>query len=432
MTRYLDVLGRSFTVPDPDSVASLSASFRTVCINIGDAQHQLSALGSPQAWGEWTGQAADAFGRSVGVLPHQLGQAWQSYNTVACALADYAGELSPVVAALGTLAFQAEEAEGTLRATVAAREQAIHQGQDPAATGWNSRLQDAEAAIKAIEDRLSSLLGQTGELSAECVALIRQAQHEGIQNNAITDFQRYVLQDAADPYVHAELAGLRFGRTVLDDLFVKPFVSLDRDIRKFHEDPSFETLGVALEDLGAVLAIVAILVPGLGEFVAPVLLAAVVSESVAEVTHESGASWGQVGMAALSFGLVGTGAVLGRGVDADSGYMSDAFDERDLDQMQGLADGTDARVSASALWNTGLRRFIGLPDATSDVPETAEQSESLISTLKSDDYSFLHFGEDGFTHSPAAVTFQHVQFGLDRAGDAITVLQDQSEKGQPE
>ena len=263
MTRYLEVLGRSFTVPDPDSVASLSASFRTVCINIGDAQHQLGALGSPQAWGDWTGQAADAFGRSVGILPRQLDQAWQSYNTVACALADYAGELSPVVAALGTLAFQAEEAEGTLRATTTARNQAIVQGQDPRITGWDTRLWDAKEAVAAIGDRLSSLLRELDELSAECVALIRQAQHEGIQNNAITDFQRYILQDAAEPLISADVKELVFTAIVLYEAFLKPLIDLPGALFEVFTHPSFQTLGLALGDIGSVIGLVALVVAAL-------------------------------------------------------------------------------------------------------------------------------------------------------------------------
>jgi hypothetical protein len=263
------------------------------------------------------------------------------------------------------------------------------------------------------------------------VTLIRQAQHEGIQNNAITDFQRYVLQDAADPYVHAELAGLRFGRTVLDDLFVKPFVSLDRDIRKFHEDPSFETLGTVLEDVATVLGIVALVVgtilPGTDVIAAPLLLglsgAALASHATALATHEQGASWAQVGTDAFTLGIAGTGAVLGRGVT----------------ESERLATGTDAQDSADTLWNEGTQHLFSWTDIKGSASETVAEMhdwpntlDAVPGTLLDDGQGFLRFGDDGSTSSPAALVFQHVQFGLDRLNDAITVLQDQSEqKGQP-
>ena len=64
-----------------------------------------------------------------GRVPGELEQAWQSCNTVARALRGYSSGLRPVVAALRSLAYQAEEAQGTVRATQAAREQAIRTGQ---------------------------------------------------------------------------------------------------------------------------------------------------------------------------------------------------------------------------------------------------------------------------------------------------------------
>ena len=104
MMGSLDVAGTIIAVPDPDEIASLSGRFRAMGQALADAQDQLTALASLQAWSQWTGQAANAFGQTVGQLPGQLGVAQESYHAIAAALSDYAGQLRPVVAALTSLA----------------------------------------------------------------------------------------------------------------------------------------------------------------------------------------------------------------------------------------------------------------------------------------------------------------------------------------
>jgi hypothetical protein len=451
MTRYLEVFGTSFTVPDPNSVASLSASFRTVCVNIGDAQNQLSALGSPQAWGEWTGQAADAFSRSIGALPHQLDQAWQSYNTVASALADYAGELSPVVAALGNLAFQAEEAEGTLRATTTARDQVIQQGQDPRTTGWDARLWDAQAAVDAIENRLSSLLRQMGELSAQCVALIRQAEHEGIQNNLITDFQRYVVQDTAEPLISADVKAVDFTAVVLYDALIKPFIDLPGEVRKLPGDvrelaehPTFHNLGVVLDDVSSVFSVLALvaliviaIVPGtdvvglpalaayLGDATEAADAAATVANSAAAASHEQGATWGEAGNSALDFGL-----------DAVSPLVDDGTPKGSL------ATGVGAGVVGSALSLAGSQHAFSCPDLMPGEPDVLSEALGLTGALPvvpgiplavpgpepallpGGGISILRMFGGGLTYSPAVATFQHVKFDLESVGNVGRIRSD--------
>jgi ABC-type transporter Mla subunit MlaD len=201
MTRYLEILGRSVTVPDPDCVASLATGYGAVGSSIGHAKDQLTGLGSVESWAQWTGVSADEFAGKLGGLPGQLGQALDSYNTAAWALSEYASGLGPVVAALVALSYQAEEAEGTLRATQAARDQAIQQGQDPAVTGWDARLWEAETTVSELGGSLSSLLDQLESLSSQCTARIRQAEQEGIQNNLVSDFERYV-RDVGEGYLH--------------------------------------------------------------------------------------------------------------------------------------------------------------------------------------------------------------------------------------
>lgn len=441
MPRYLEILGQSFPVPDPDSIASLAASFRAVCTNVGDAESQLSALGSPQAWGEWTGQAADAFARSLGQLPKQLGQAWQSYNTVTWALSEYAAGLGPVVAALGSLAIEAEDAEGTLRGTTIARNQAIAQGQNPRITGWDARLDDARAAVDAIGPRLFSLREDMDGLSAQCASRIRQAQHEGIQNTLITDFDRYVLPDGA-VVLRDSATALGVAASVLYDTFVAPFADLQSDFSKFLADPSLHTMGVALEDVSAVLGLVALVamaaVPGADLIGAPALAAylgtgaeavgdvgmavsidSVVVNTVAVAGHEPDATGSDVAWSALSLGLDGVGVLVGDGAPGI---------------VYGVGTGID-----TTLLQDGLQHAVSLPnlaapggpdvlDGLQVMPGAASALQGLPSAgtalQPGAGASVLQPAGSSAGYSPAVVTLQHVTYGLQPASGPGTVPDD--------
>jgi hypothetical protein len=437
MSYYLDVLGRSFSVPDPVIVTALSGSYRAIATEIGDTRSQLSALASPQAAAEWTGLAADTFGGKIGALPGQLGKAWQSYSTVAWALSDYANQLDPVVAALRRLAYEADDAEGALRGTMIARDQVIQQGQDPQATGWNTRLQEATANVGAIEQRLCTLLAELDALSAECVTRIGQAQAEGIQNNLITDFQRYVVQDTLVPYAELQYAEGRIVLTVVYDILVKPFVDLSEDTAKFLAHPSFHTLGVALGDLATVLAIVVMVVglavPGLDVAAFPLLLglsaAATASDTVAVATHEKDATWTQVGKDGFGLACIGVGRVLDAGVTRDGNLLTNASGHQYWAQWDDLATGDDARASGGALWSAGVKRAFSWEDMRSAWGQDVSLTNPL-DTLTTNTGSWLRLGGEDRTYSPAAVVFQHIKFGLDRAGDALTVYDAQHLEGQ--
>jgi uncharacterized protein YukE len=424
VTRYLEILGQSVPVPDPDSVAILSSQYRAVATTIGVTKSQLAGIGTAQAQAVWAGQAASAFSRKLGELPGQLEQAWQSYNTVAWALSGYASALRPVVAALSSLAYQAEEAEGTLRATVSARNQVISQGHDPVATGWNTRLWEAQAEVGQVGRRLSALLAELEGLSAQCVRAIQQAEHEGISNNLISDFDRYIVQDVAEPWADAQAWELRMLLTGLDDILLHPITGLYEDIAHFNWHTPLESLGKCFDQLGFLLGLACLLVPGLGEAAAISFLAAAALDAAARARHERGASWGQAGFAMANGLLMGAGSVAGLGARADQGYLQNAFDQGDLAQMSAIKYGTDARVSGSALRGVGVQRFFSLNGIKPDLA-----GDGVMTTLKDDAYSFTHLGAERYTYSPAAVTLQHVEYGFDRASDAVGMVQDELEKG---
>ncbi len=168
MTRQLVILGTSVTLPDPASVTDLAAGFQQQSGQLADLETTLQALTRPDAWGDWTGLAADAFGQSIGQLPAELGDVRDGYEDVASALRQYAGQLEPVVNSLSSLSFQAEDAEGTLAAVQNARSQAIANGQDPATTGWDARLTDATEAVSALRGQQTRLLAELTALAAAC------------------------------------------------------------------------------------------------------------------------------------------------------------------------------------------------------------------------------------------------------------------------
>ena len=409
MTRYLEILGQSVPVPDPDSVAILSSQYRAVATTIGDTKSQLAGIGTAQAQAVWAGQAASAFSRKLGELPGQLEQAWQSYNTVAWALSGYASALRPVVAALSSLAYQAEEAEGTLRATVSARNQVIAQGHDPVATGWNTRLWEAQAEVGQMGRRLSALLAELEGLSAQCVREIQRAEHEGISNNLISDFQRYVVQNGR-VVLDDDAKALRFVGTVADDLLVKPFTDLPGLLEQWMEHPDWQTFGALLADYAAVIGLIVFFIPG-ADLLTPALLAmsavAVGSETVAAATHEKDSSWTDVAFGVAGLGLAGAGGALSRGVDIG---------------------GADATVSDNTLWDDGVKNFFNLD---SGAPDPGEADQSVLANLKEQANSFVHLGAGEDLNSPAAVTFQHLEWSLDRANDGLVVVQDYvDQKGQ--
>jgi hypothetical protein len=105
MSGSVEILGQWVTLPDPDTLASLSNRYYDVCTALADTKSQLSAIGSAQAAARWS------------------------------------------------LAYQAEEAQGTLNATETARDQAIRTGQESATGVWNTKLAEAKAAVSVLARR---------------------------------------------------------------------------------------------------------------------------------------------------------------------------------------------------------------------------------------------------------------------------------------
>jgi hypothetical protein len=427
MARLIEALGKSFWLPDPDSVSHLAGAFGAIRDNLGETDSQLQALRSPGSWADWTGPAADAFARCLGQLPGQLSQAHESYATVAAALSSYAAGLYPVVNALLSLATEAEEAEGTLRTATAEVDYARHTGNQASVTYWESRVRAASGTVQGLVSRLGYLLGELDGLSTRCVQQIRQAQHEGIQNTLITDFQRYVLMDGGTA-VHDAHKAMDIAGGVLDDMLIKPFTNLPGDWENFITDRNAHTAGLLLGDVGDALGVlglvaavvaVSILTGGaadvfagaavfLGDAALVAHTGALAADSEAVITDEPDVTWWDVGKSALSVVSDGGGEVVGDGMPGviygvGSGVETTAFD----DGMEHVLSVPEVAPSAPDLTDglqitsDAVQGLQGLPVApgASQPTDGAGLLQPAVSPA-----------------SPAVVNVQHITFSLQSSG----------------
>jgi hypothetical protein len=410
MSSSVEILGQWITLPDPDSVASLSNRYYGVCTALADAKSQLSAIGSPQSEARWIGLSADAFAARLRALPGELEQAWQSYNAVARALSGYSGNLRPVVAALRSLAYQAEEAQGTLNATQAAHDQAVRTAQSTAGV-WTTRLAEAKAAVSALARRRSSLLEELDQLSAECVRQIHQASPENVHQDLLSDLKRY----AADAGHVLWRAGDDLIGTPLDDLFVRPFQDLWDDATSPGKWDWGKLAGV-LSDISGVLGVLAVVIapiPGLDAVDAFLVPASIVTgalgataEGIALAEGEKDASWTDFAFDVAGVALMGSSRVIGQGLK--------------------LADGPEAKVAGKSLLKSGSKYFFRLPP---DADPHPVPSASVGSRLKDSAYRWSHGGAEKGA-SPSEKPSERTEFGLDRANDGLNIVHEQIRKDQ--
>ena len=333
MARQLVTLGTSVTLPDPASVTDLAARFQEQGAQLADTEATLQALTRPDAWGNWTGLAADAFGQSIGQLPAELGDVRDAYEDVASALRQYAGQLEPVVNAISSLSYPAEEAEYTLAATQRARAQAIAHGQDPATiTAWNIRVSDAAAAVSTLRGQLNRLLDELNALASACTRQIKAAEPRTARKSLFGEAESYFMRDVADPVGHGAKAtaeglvtGGKIAGHLLDETFVKPFAELPTNLVNFYRDPDLHTAGELLQHVGDAVGVIGLAVgaaalvvalsvgtggaadvalvgaaEGLGEVAIGTHIDALLANTGAVVSHEDGASWSDVGTSVLS------------------------------------------------------------------------------------------------------------------------------------
>ncbi len=435
MTRRLVILGTPVTVPDPVAATGLATSFRGMGGHLADLEATLQALTRPDAWGDWTGLAADAFGQSIGQLPAELGDARDAYEDVASALQRYASEVEPVVNALTSLSFKAEDAEGTLAAVRNARAQAIAHGQNPVVAGWDARLADATAAVSGLRSQLNRLLGELTALAATCTKQITAAEPKKAKKSLFSSLESDFVKDVADPIgrafervgrvgLLAAGEGLALGAlgsiAVIDAFIVHPITDLYDDAVSFSDGFTAEKLGKVLGDVAGVLGVLAF-IPGVDVFAVPALVAvsavAAGADWWAVAKGEKGASVLDASLATVSCALGGVSFIASRAVSADAGLFRNAYDAGDLGELEDLKNGADARVSGAALWKAGLPRSFTMQDVKAAVRESLDETHNPVKQI-------LGIGDDGLTHSPAAVTIDRAGKWMDRGSTGVTLYED--------
>lgn len=401
MTRRLVILGTTVTVPDPASATDLAAGFREQGSHLADLEGTLQTLTRPDAWGDWTGLAADAFGQSIGQLPAELGDVRDAYDDVASALQRYAGQLEPVVNSLTALSFQAEDAEGTLTAVRTARSQAIARGQDPVTTGWDARLEDANAAVSALRGQLNRLIGEMTALAGTCARQVAAAEPKSSRKSLFGEAESDFVRDVADPLAHAAAKSVKVIASVGDDAWhlvdetlVQPFTKLWPDLDAFIHDPDLHTAGELLEDVGDVVGVIALVVG--------VVALSVATGGTADVLFGVADGLGDVAMAAHIDALgANTGAVLSHEDDAswidvsDSALavVSDYSGDQIEDHAAGIVFGVGSGLETDA-FHDGITYDLSIPNAAPDAPDVVSGLQVTTDAVQ---------GLQGLPVTPAAV-----------------------------
>jgi len=352
MMRSVDVAGVTVTVPDPDEISGLSARFQAMGDALADATDRLSALTSPEAVTSWTGPAADAFGQTIGPLPGHLGTARDAYQATAAALSEYAGQLRPVVAILNSLASRASDATGSLNATQAARDQIFRQDPlSPDLAGLDARLADSHSTVTGLQAQARAQQSDMRHLAATCTARIRHAMPGGKKPGLLGRLGHDFMNDVAKPVGRGAEAAAKEVVKMSDNLVYRPFEDLAKDTAAFARDPSWQNLSKSLVALTDVIGTLGLLVPGLGEvlapFVLPVAAAALATDAAAVGSGETGIGHGL--RDALDVGLAGKDQLLEEDIDAERAALKDARGSGEADHLAGTADdATDDAADGTA------------------------------------------------------------------------------------
>jgi uncharacterized protein YukE len=445
MAGQLVILGTSVTLPDPASVSDLAARFQEQGGQLAEAETTLQALARPDAWGEWTGLAADAFGQSIGQLPAELGEVCAAYEEVAAALRQYAGQLEPVVGALSSLSYPAEEAEYTLAATERARAQAIAHGQTATIPAWNIRVADAAEAVAELRRRLNGLLAELNALASTCTRQIKAAEPRSAHKSLFGQLESDFVRDVADPLARAaketaklaeEAAKLELSGAVglVEALYIHPLEYLWDEVSSHAEE-----IGKVLSDVAIVLTVLAF-IPGVDAIAGPALVIVSAAEMAADwyavYDHQKGASVLQASLATLSFGCAGVGLVATKALSADSELVTSTLDDNGLGAVMELKDGEGAVPTGEGLWRTGLQRAFSPSDIKASISDNYETAldpvgkgdaptglqgfqQALSNNFSSKVTELRNGGIEEFVHTPAAVTIEHVKWvaeGLDDLG----------------
>lgn len=283
------VLGGLAVPGSPDEVGALSRELRRIADHVTDCKDQLSAAAGNV---DWTGGAADAYRDKLGSLPDELEKVRVSYGEVSWALWSYEGSLRDLQARSNRAATRARDAQYRLDLVARTKRSGHH---DPR---LDAEEHAAHAQLSAARREAGNVYGAFQDAAATCCKRILHAGRAGMHNSFGSAFERYVVRDAGGFLLNVALA---VPRAVVD----LPKAAVD-----FWEHPSLESFSRLLQDVTAVVGVVAILYPPLG--LAVLALSAVqVGTDVARGDWKAAAldsvvlGAGAVGRVATSGGIVG-------------------------------------------------------------------------------------------------------------------------------
>lgn len=344
---------------DPDQVEELSNHFRATCSLVGQANDTLRALASSGDWSGWRGGAAEAFASKLGALPGLLDRAWASYNHAAWTLWEYGNELRDLQATLASTLSQLDEAQSSLTNLQASQQHAHEYAVDP--TSFAGQISSAQGNVEALVAQLNRLCQESfPALVAQCVARLKEAERLGISNDLESDYQLYVSDDVAS-FVGQVAVGV--GK-LLYDVVLKSLIDLPGALLQLIEHPSWEHLSTVLGDLAAVLGLVMLVIPGLGEaalagwVLAGLDVATMGTEAVAVITGEKGASWLDVGLdgvAVAADGLTFVAGIAHEGADSGDEALEVAW-KRSEDAERVAKNAADMGLDATGLEQLARRR----------------------------------------------------------------------------
>jgi uncharacterized protein YukE len=266
------ILGGDAVRGDADALTAVAGFMRSVAHDLHDVRTTLERHAFAEVW---EGTAAEAFRELLRETPDDLQRAERSYDMASQAVSTYAGHLRDArataqsladrLAALERQSAQLAGSHRTAELAVGNGRYAVSHATDPAAHS---------SALRVLDDRLRALAGlqsQRGSVDAQIDAIRRQAR----ANRRALDA---AAQVAGDQVIQASHAGIRnslgswwdrhndvlvtIGKGTLEVLksavqvFVDAVEFFPRLIA-FLKDPSWKNLSEVLNDLSAVLTVLA-------------------------------------------------------------------------------------------------------------------------------------------------------------------------------
>jgi hypothetical protein len=154
---------------EPDEAAALAAVFRSAA---SESSHTAVGLAAAQDDGVWTGRAADAFRRAIGVLPRRLGRVGTGFAAVAAALGQYESNLALIQPVFVSVIAELKDAQARLPGLKATQTQADGGLLAASSMPGAGRAARAEVAAARADGAVASCIVEIGHLRRRAFELL--------------------------------------------------------------------------------------------------------------------------------------------------------------------------------------------------------------------------------------------------------------------